>query len=263
MECGLREAERGSSPEFLLLTDADVVHHSANVGRLVAKADTEGLDLVSLMVMLAGSRGLAALLIPAFVYFFQLLYPFRWASDPRARTAAAAGGCVLVRRERLREAGGLEAISGAVIDDCALARLVKDAGGAIWIGLTRATISIRRYERLGDVWTMVTRTAFAQLRYSALLLLATLAGMLVLFVGPVAAVCAAPLDPPAAVVGGLAGGLMALTCAPSLRLYRRTRILAPLLPVAAALFLAMTVHSALRHWPGRRVRWRGRELPRP
>ena len=174
VETGVRAALAEAPPDYWLLTDADVEHGRDNLRRLVAKAESERLDLVSLMVLLHAGRGWGALLVPAFVYFFQKLYPFPRVNDPRARTAAAAGGCVLVRRDALARAGGIEALRCEVIDDCALGRTVK-RGGPIWLGLARATRSIRPYQGIGDVWNMVARSAYTQLQHSPWLLAGTVA----------------------------------------------------------------------------------------
>ena len=162
---GLAEIERRAvKPELILLTDADIVHHATNLRELAARIEA-GVDLASLMVRLRAESLAERFMIPAFVFFFEMLYPFSWVRDPAKRTAGAAGGCVLVRREALRRIGGLEAIRGEIIDDCALARAAKK-GGPIWLGLSGKTRSLRRYPALGDIWRMVARTAYAQLGYS-------------------------------------------------------------------------------------------------
>lgn len=270
------EAAHGPDmPEFLLLTDADIAHAPGSLRSLVLKAALEGLDLVSLMARLRAKSFWERLLIPAFVYYFAKLYPFGWANDPRRRTAAAAGGCVLLRREALEQAGGFEPIAGAIIDDCALARLIKRAGrpqgGRTWLGLAHAVSSLRAYDSLGHVWDMVARTAFVQLRYSAALLVATVAGMALVY-----------LAPPVAALGGLTmagtgGGalawwlagtgaaawtLMAATYLPMLRWYGLPVWLALLMPVTATLYTLMTVDSALRHWRGKGGVWKGRAYVR-
>ncbi len=199
------------------------------------------------------------LLIPAFVFFFQKLYPFPRVNDPRRKLAAAAGGCVLLRRRALDRVGGIAAIKGALIDDCALARVIKP-GGAIWLGLTTMTRSHRPYAALGDIWNMVVRSAYTQLHHSPWLLTGTVAGMVVIY-----------LAPPAALIWGVVaghGGLTALGAAawllmagaygPTLALYHRPRIAAVLLPIAGFLYTLMTVDSAIRHWRGRGGEWKGR-----
>ncbi|HSR71671.1 MAG TPA: glycosyltransferase [Kiloniellales bacterium] len=259
---GLKSIEAINSP-YLWLSDADVVHGPSILRRLVAKAEAEQRDLVSLMVALACDGPWGRLLIPAFVYFFQLLYPFPWVADPGRREAAAAGGCVLLRRAALINIGGFAAIREALIDDCALARKIKDARlspGGIWLGLTRDSRSIRAYKNLFQIWRMVARNAFAQLRFSPLLLISTLLGLGFVFLVPPLSLAAWPLGGPAwaAGFGLLAWLLMMLTFRPTLSLYRQPAWLSALLPLAAALYGAMTVDSARRHRAGRGGAWKGR-----
>ena len=248
---------------YLLFSDADIDHHPAALRALVAKAEAERLDLVSLMALLTCTTGWERLLVPAFVYFFQKLYPFAWVNDPANAMAAAAGGCVLVRRDALARAGGIAAISDALIDDCALARLIKRRG-AIWLGLTETTRSIRGHggfgDGLGDIWAMVVRTAFFQLRYSVARLVAAVAGMLVIYVMPPLALAVGLLMGSGSLAGlGLAACiLMAAAYRPTLGLYRQPRAAAVLLPVAALFYMAMTIDSAWRHWRGRGGQWKGR-----
>lgn len=255
--------------DYLLLTDADIVHHAANLRGLVTKAESEDRDLVSLMVKLHCRSGWERLLIPAFVYFFQKLFPFRRVNDPAHPAAAAAGGCMLVRREALQAIGGIAAIRGALIDDCALARAIKhrpdDAPpprrrGGIWLGLTRQTVSIRPYAGLADIWSMVARSAYDQLRYSPLLLAATVVGMGLLYLAPPvgALVGALRLDMAMVVVGGLAWGLMNASYAPTMRLYGMGPIRGLMLPIGTLLYTAMTLDSARRHYLGRGGHWKGR-----
>ncbi len=244
---------------FLWFTDADIEHDPPVLRALVAKAEAERLDLVSLMALLRCKSGWERLLIPAFVFFFQKLYPFAWVNDPQRRLAGAAGGCMLVRRRALEAAGGLGAIRGELIDDCALAAAIKP-GGPIWLGLASATRSIRPYAGIGDVWEMVARSAFAQLRYSAALLGGTVIGMIVVYLAPPVAAIAGGLAGHGPAAGlGLAGWLaMAGTFAPTLKFYRGPPWAAALLPAAALLYTLMTIDSALRHWRGRGGRWKGR-----
>ncbi len=263
LEQGCRASE-AAAPEFLLFTDADIAYPPGKLRNLVAKAKRETLDLVSLMVRLRVRTFWERLLIPPFVYFFAMLYPFAWVGAPTRRTAAAAGGCLLLRRQALTAAGGLPAIAGELIDDCALARRLKrrgrPGGGRIWLGLAQETVSVRSYAGLKDLWDMVARTAFVQLRFSYLLLAATAAAMLLMFAVP-----------PAAAVAGLAAGrtwpaaiglaawlLMARTLLPLLREYRVAAWLAPLFPVAALFYTAMTLDSARRFRRGRGGLWKGR-----
>ena len=244
---------------YLLFSDADIEHHPATLRLLAAKAEAERLDLVSLMALLSCKTPWERLLAPAFVYFFQKLYPFPWVNDPAHPAAAAAGGCVLVRRDALAAAGGIAAISDALIDDCALARLIKRQG-AIWLGLAETTFSIRPHDGLKDIWTMVARTAFTQLHYSPVLLAAAVAGMAVIYMAPPAALAGGLLAADGVLAGlGLAGCLlMAAAYGPTLELYRQPLAAAALLPIAALLYSAMTIDSAFRHWRGRGARWKGR-----
>jgi hopene-associated glycosyltransferase HpnB len=259
VETGVRAALAESPPEYWLLTDADVEHAPDNLRRLVAKAESLRLDLVSLMVLLHAGSGWGSLLVPAFVYFFQKLYPFPRVNDPRARTAAAAGGCVLVRRDALARAGGIEALRAEVIDDCALGRNVK-RGGPIWLGLSSDTRSIRPYQGVGDVWNMVARSAYTQLGYSPWLLAGTLVGLALLYLVPPLTVLAAPLhrDVVAASFAAAAWALQALTFVPTLALYRRSRWLGFALPMAGALYAGMTLDSARRHSRRQGALWKGR-----
>jgi hopene-associated glycosyltransferase HpnB len=249
---------------YLWLTDADIAHDPGMLRRLVAKAEADRLDLVSLMVLLWCRSAWERLLIPAFVFFFQKLYPFPAVSDPDLLTAAAAGGSMLVRRDALETAGGIAAIRGALIDDCALGRLIKGrraaGSGGIWLGLTDRARSLRPYRGLADIWRMVARSAFDQLRYSAPLLVGTLVGMVLLYVVPPAVALAYPLhrDAVAALAGLAAWLLMAGLYAPTLRLYGLGWAHGMLLPAAAVLYAAMTVDSALRHWRGSGGAWKGR-----
>jgi hopene-associated glycosyltransferase HpnB len=266
---GLREAAR-LAPEarYLWLSDADIAHGPAVLRCLVAQAEGRGLDLVSVMAMLSCRRFWERLLIPPFIYFFQKLYPFPAANDPAKATAAAAGGCVLLRREALAAAGGLAAIRGALIDDCSLARLIKRNGGRTWLGLSHEARSLRPYSGLTEIWDMVARSAYTQLRHSPLLLAGTLAGMLTTYlVPPLAVVLAWPLGAPWAGLLGLAAwAIMSFTLLPTLRFYGQPLIFAPALPLAALLYSAMTLDSAMRHWRGRGGAWKGRTLaqsPRP
>jgi len=221
------------------------------------------------MAMLSCAAPWELLLIPPFVYFFQMLYPFAWANDPRRRTAAAAGGCVLARRTALAAIGGFESIKGALIDDCALARRIKDltlagngavAGGGIWVGFAPGTRSIRPYEGLRSIWTMVARTAYTQLAYSPALLAGTVLALALIYLVPPAAVLALPVHgaPVPAALGLAAWAAMALSMGPTLSLYGQPRWLGAALPVAGVFYGAMTVDSGLRHWRGRGGAWKGR-----
>jgi hopene-associated glycosyltransferase HpnB len=235
--------------------------------------------LVSQMVLLRTETGWEKAIIPAFVYFFAQLYPFRWVNRPGGRTAAAAGGCMLVRRDALAAAGGIDRIGSALIDDVALGRLLKrpPACGRIWLGLTTAIRSVRPYQGLTDLWQMVARSAYNQLRYSPLLLAGTLIGLAWLYALPPASALAGLIalaagatgpGPVVAAAAGLAGwAIMTGSFLPMLRLYRLPGWRAPLLPATALLYAAMTADSARRHYAGRGGAWKGRvemrERPEP
>ncbi|MFJ8045208.1 glycosyltransferase [Kitasatospora sp. NPDC096147] len=257
--------EQAGGAEYLLLTDADIAHGPDSLAALVAAAEGHRLDLVSQMARLRVASGWERLVVPAFVYFFAQLYPFRWSNRPGARTAAAAGGCSLVRREALERAGGVAAIRGAVIDDVSLARAVKRTGGRIWLGLAEQVDSVRPYPGLGPLWRMVSRSAYAQLRHSVWLLAGTVAGLaLVYLVPPVALVAGLVTGEWAlAACGGAAWALMAGTYLPMLRYYGQPGGAAALLPFTALLYLLMTVDSAVQHWRGRGAAWKGRTYGSP
>ena len=253
---------------YLWLTDADIEHESGNLRRLVAKAEHEGLDLVSLMAMLPCSRFWERLLLPPFIFFFQKLYPFPRVNDPGRGDAAAAGGCVLLRAEALRRAGGMEPIRNELIDDCALARRIKtrgrSGGGQIWLGLTRSARSIRPYSGFAGIWRMVVRTAYTQLGYSPLLLAGTVLGMLLTYLLPPLAALTFPWHGQTAVglMGLFAWTLMAAAFRPTLLLYRQPFFFALLLPFAALLYTLMTIHSAIAHVLGRGGAWKDRPWKR-
>nr|WP_202425726.1 glycosyltransferase [Streptomyces sp. HUCO-GS316] len=256
---------RAREPAYLLLTDADIAHAPDSLRRLVAAARTGGFDVVSQMARLRVETLWERLVVPAFVYFFAQLYPFRRIGRRGARTAAAAGGCVLLRAEAAERALIPDAIRHAVIDDVALARAVKRGGGHIWLGLAEGVDSVRPYPRLHDLWRMVSRTAYAQLRHNPLLLAGTVAGLTLVYLVPPTAVVAGPVtgNAAAAVVGGLAWLVMTATYVPMLRYYRQPLWLAPLLPFTALLYLLMTVDSAVQHYRGRGAAWKGRTYARP
>jgi len=252
----------GAEPAYWWFSDADVEHDPDTLARLVATALVDERDCVSQMVALSCASGWERLLIPAFVYFFRLLYPFAWVNDDRRATAAAAGGCVLLAGPMLGRIGGVARIKGDLIDDCALATAVKGAGGRLWLGLATTSRSVRPYASLEEIWAMVARSAYTQLNYSPALLSGTVAGMTLLYLTPplafVAGSAARRWDLAAA--GLLGWGLMALTYAPTMRLYRRPPLEALALPFAALLYTAMTVDSALRHARGRGGTWKGRDF---
>ncbi|MBN3945520.1 MAG: glycosyltransferase [Nostoc sp. NMS7] len=286
------------APDYYLLTDADIEHDPGNLRRLVAKAVQEDLDMVSVMVRLRCESFWEKLLIPAFVFFFQKLYPFRWVNNPNNSTAAAAGGSILIAREALERIGGIQVIRQALIDDCALAQAVKTSGGQwgqggqrgqgriiqqvsplslpsplsppsssssgrIWLGLSTLTCSLRPYDSLATIWDMVARSAYTQLNYSPLLLLGTLVGMpLIYLVPPMGVILGLVWSNWAIALTGLFGWLlMAFAYYPTIRFYKCSLWLAFSLPAIAFLYTLMTLDSALRHWQGRGGAWKGRVYP--
>ena len=248
-----------SEAGYALLTDADIEHHPANLRELVSMAEKGGLDLTSLMVKLRCESGWERLLIPAFVFFFQKLYPFPWVNDRSRPEAAAAGGCMLVRLSALVAAGGIQTIRDRLIDDCALATLIK-RHGPIWLGLTEHTVSLRAYDDLAQIWHMVARTAFVQLNHSVLALFGTVLGMVIIYLVPSVSLFVGVIlrDTALSFAGAAAMGIMTAAYAPTLRLYGQPLWRGPWLPVAAVLYLLITVSSAIRHWRGRGSAWKGR-----
>ena len=252
---GLRHAA-SLAPDYLLFTDADIVHAPNNIAELVARAEAEKLDLVSLMVKLRCRSLAETLLIPAFVFFFFMLYPPAWVARRDRTTAAAAGGCILIRRSALHRIGGIESIRGEIIDDCALARAVKKTGGSIWLGVTHDTVSVRDYKTFAEIRAMISRTAFAQLRHSTLLLAGTILAMAVIYIAPPLLLFAR--NPIAKVFGLAAWILMIIAYSLALRFYRRSIAWAPLLPLVALFYLSATLDSALAYWTGRGGVWKER-----
>ena len=257
--------------DYLLFTDADIAFEPGTLTDLVRAAVSDDRALVSQMALLRADTGWERWIVPAFVYFFAQLYPFRRVARPRSRTAAAAGGCMLVRHEALAAAGGLDGIAGARIDDVALARLLKrgPAEARCWLGFTTSVHSRRPYAGLGGLWDMVARSAYTQLRYSPALLAGTVAGLCWLYLVPplatlgglaAAAAGGGPVAWWCAGAGAVGWGLMALTYAPVLRLYGLSILRAPCLPFVALLYAAMTVDSARRHRAGRGGEWKGRAV---
>ncbi|MEV6792948.1 glycosyltransferase [Streptomyces sp. NPDC051320] len=258
------ELARAHEPEYLLLTDADIAHEPDSLRELVSAAVSCDLDLVSQMARLRVASLWERLVVPAFVYFFAQLYPFRWVNRPGA-TAAAAGGCVLLRTAAAERARIPDSIRQAVIDDVSLARAVQRSGGRIWLGLAERVDSVRPYPGLGDLWRMISRSAYAQLRHNVLLLLGTVLGLALIYLAPPVTLVAGlrSHDAPAAWAGGLAWLVMAGTYLPMLRYYRQSLWPAPLLPFTALLYLLMTVDSAVQHYRGRGAAWKGRTYARP
>ncbi len=264
--------DAGPGPGYVLFTDADIAWEPGALRALVAAAQGDDRDLVSQMALLRTATGWERVLVPAFVYFFAQLYPFRRVNTPGSRTAAAAGGCMLVRRDALERSGGVAPIRGALIDDVAMGAMIKRQRGRCWLGLSRQVVSVRPYPELASLWQMVTRSAYTQLNYSPLLLTGTLLGLLFLYVLPPAAAitglallatrtAGATATAPAALTAGagLAGwALMSLSYLPMLRLYRLSPLRAPGLPLIALLYAAMTADSARRHYAGQGAQWRGR-----
>jgi hopene-associated glycosyltransferase HpnB len=251
---GVEHAER-SPPDYILFTDADIVHDADTIAWLVARAEAGQNVLTSLMAHLRCESFAEKVHVPAFIFFFQMLYPFAWVNQPRAATAAAAGGCMLVRADALRRAGGIDCIRDALIDDCALAAAMKKQG-PIWLGLTRRVRSIRPYPHQDDFRRMVVRSAYAQLRYSPLLLAGTIAGMALTYLAPPAlAVSAHGLAQFCGIAAWIA---MAVAVQPILRFYRVSPIWGPLFPIVALLYLLYTVESAVHHAQGRGGVWKGR-----
>jgi len=248
-------------PDYLLLTDADIVHAADNLRGLVARAESGGFDLVSLMVRLH-CRGLwERLLVPAFVFFFFKLYPPRWVADKGREIAAAAGGCMLLRGETLQRIGGVDSIRHEIIDDCALARRVKSVG-RVWLGIADDTKSVRPYGSWRPLWDMISRCAFAQLNYSTAILIGLMAGMAITYLAPPALLLLSG-SPLAMAFGGLAWLAMAASFLPMLRMYRCSPLIALLLPAIAAFYMAATVGSAVQFWRGRGGAWKGRYQAAP
>jgi hopene-associated glycosyltransferase HpnB len=258
LEQGIQHA--GKDPDYLLLTDADIGHAPDNVRALVARAEQDGRVLVSLMAQLSCATWAERFLIPAFVFFFQMLYPFAWVAQGKRRLAAAAGGCLLVRREALERAGGIASIRSEIIDDCALARHLK-AQGPIWLGLTRRARSLRPYGSLGEIGRMISRSAYAQLGYSPVLLAGTIAGMVLTYLVPSALVFMGSNDI-AQGLGLCAWVLMALLFQPILRFYRRSPVWGVALPAIGATYTLFTLYSAFQFWRGRGGMWKGRAQAR-
>ena len=246
--------------DYFLFTDADIQHHPTNLKELVTKAENEQLDLVSLMVLLRCQSPWEKLLIPAFVYFFQKLYPFRLANNPQLPLAAAAGGCILLRADTLENIGGLDSVKAALIDDCTLAKRVKSVGGKTWLGLTSKTKSVRPYETLESIWNMVARTAFDQLSYSWILLLGTVLGMSLVYLTPPLALVwgLVSANTNLAIISGATWLIMSLTFVPTLQLYQLPLWRSLLLPAIALLYEFMTIDSAIRHFRGKGGLWKGR-----
>jgi hopene-associated glycosyltransferase HpnB len=243
------------SPSYLLLTDADIVHAPDTLGWLVAQAQSKSSVLTSLMAKLNCESFAERMLVPAFIFFFQMLFPFRWVNMPGQATAAAAGGCMLVDCDALARAGGIAAIRDAVIDDCALASKLKPCG-PIWLGLTERVRSIRPYPRLGDIRKMVARSAYAQLKYSPIVLLGMVTGLALVYAAPVLlALFGSGIAQPLGIASWV---LMATAFAPTLRFYGMSLLWAVALPAIAVLYMAFTIDSAVQHARRGGATWKGR-----
>ncbi len=259
LDHGVKQVLADGAPEFFFFTDADISHEPQALRAVVARGLEERRAMVSALVRLPCETFWERLLIPAFAYFFFLLYPPRAVARPDAYAAGAAGGCLLIGARALADIGGLASIHDAIIDDCSLARKVKDRGFRLWLGLTPFSRSLRGYPRLADIWRMVARSAYAQLHHSPLLLVLSLAGVGLVFIIPALYVPGFLLGGAAAHFFGLvAFGLMTASYLPALRWFGLGRAWALSLPAAAALYMAMTLSSALAHATGRGVRWRDR-----
>ena len=261
LNAGLRHAEtRQNPPDYVWFTDADVLHPPETLAQLTAKAVRHRCNVASLMVRLRCESFWERRLTPAFIYFFQMLYPFPAVNDLRSKVAGAAGGCLLLRREFLKKAGGLEAVSGELIDDCAVAAAIKRAGGQLWLGLSDGSKSLRATESLGPLWAMVRRSAYTQLKYSPPLLFLAVVGMTLIFLSPPVLVFAYPWHGNGfAALAGLATWLaMAVSYGPTLKDYGRNPWEGLILPLIAALYTAMTVDSGVAHGRCRGGHWKGR-----
>ncbi|MDJ0556011.1 MAG: glycosyltransferase [Microcoleaceae cyanobacterium MO_207.B10] len=260
---GINHAKKQTSPpDYFLFTDADIEHNPNNISQLVLKAEQENLALVSLMVKLQCQSFVEKLMIPAFVFFFQKLYPFKWVNNPQKSTAAAAGGCILIRQQVLDEIGGIQVIKNALIDDCALAKTVqqKSTNKKMWLGLTSETKSRRAYPDLANIWKMITRTAFTQLNYSPLLLVGTVISMILVYlIPPLGIICGIIFSQWQIIfIALLATLLMYSAYLPTVRFYQCSPIYTFSLPAVAFLYTLMTIDSAWQHCQGRGGNWKGR-----
>ena len=269
MKQGIEQANKlDNKPDYLLLTDADIEHHDSNLKELVKQAEIEKLAMTSLMVKLRCDSFWEQFLIPAFVFFFEKLYPFSWVNNPKNKMAAAAGGCILIRRQILEEIGGIEVVKQALIDDCSLAAAVKaklqedrqNIKQGIWLGLSEKTLSLRPYENLDSIWNMVARTAYTQLNYSPLLLIGTLLGLTIVYlVAPIGLIMGLIIQNTVmTILGGITWLLMSISYLPTLKLYQCSLLWSLTLPLIGLLYGLMTLDSAWRHWRGKGGGWKGR-----
>lgn len=260
---GIEYANNNFDSDYFLLTDADIKHDRNNINQLTAKAETDNLDLVSLMVRLRTENWWEKWLIPAFIFFFQKLYPFPAINNPQSKVSGAAGGCILIKKEALERIGGIASLKEALIDDCTLGKLVKDtlpANRGIWLGLTTTTTSLREYPNLTPIWNMVARTAFTQLNYSPWLLIGTLFGMFLTYlVAPIGLIVGiVNQDLTIIIICVIIWGLMCLSYYPTVRLYKLSPLGTISLPLIAFLYSLMTIDSAVKHWQGKGGQWKGR-----
>jgi hopene-associated glycosyltransferase HpnB len=260
VEAASAAAAGASPPEYLLLTDADIAYAPDALRASVARADAGRFALVSLMARLNCQSAAERALIPAFVFFFQMLYPFRWVNNPGRSTAAAAGGFMLVRRSALEAAGGIAAIRGALIDDCALGAKLKRVA-PIWLGLTDRVSSLRPYPRFADIRAMVARSAYAELRYSPVRLVGCILGMVLVYLAPPLIALLGPW--PASAIAMLAWLLMTVCFTPILQFYRVSPLHGLALPLIAAAYLGLTIDSAVQHGRGQGGQWKGRAQALP
>ena len=242
-------------PDYVLLTDADIVYSGDVLVRLVARAQSEQLAMTSVMAKLRCESFAEKYLIPAFIFFFAMLYPFSWVRNRMRATSAAAGGCILARWDALKNAGGIDAIRGSLIDDCALGARLKTQG-PVWLGFSQNIVSVRESDTIGDVGRMISRSAYAQLRYSPAILIGTVIGMVIVYLAPPAITLFS--HGLAAAFAAMAWLLMALAFLPTLRYYGRSALWGPALPAIALAYMVFTVNSALQHSKGRGGMWKGR-----
>ena len=260
---GIDYSKKTFQPDYFLLTDADIKHSQNNLKQLVAKAEKDNLELVSLMVLLRCQSFWEKLLIPAFVFFFQKLYPFPWVNNPHQKTAAAAGGCILIHAKALERIGGIEVLKDALIDDCTLASFVKKTlpeNKSMWLGLTDQVYSLRSYADFKSIFNMVSRTAFTQLNYSLPLLFGTLIGMFITYLISPLGLILGLINHNLLIIllSSLTWLLMAISYYPTLKLYKLSLLWGFNLPWIAFLYSVMTFNSALRYWQGERGKWKGR-----
>lgn len=255
MNEGVHAATKRAS-DYFWFTDADIEHAPNTLQRLVSRAEHDSLDLASLMVLLQAKTFPERLLIPPFLYFFLMLYPPRSIADAKTSTAGAAGGCILLRSSALERIGGFAAIRGEVIDDCALAQAVKKSGGKIWMGLTRASVSLRSYGSFAEIRDLIARTAFTQLRYSLFLLVATLLALFATYILPFLSFFEG--EDPGWFLAATAICLMAVSFGVTVRYYNLKFLWALTLPIATTFYAYATCLSAVRYWLGRGAQWKGR-----